>query len=98
MESILLCLGAAGLALEPMYSAYHVLDTYVVGSTSQLLGYRNLGDRIGEARDFILGFTGGDYPRVAAHIRQHVDGGHGDDFAFGLDLILDGLARMSQVD
>ena len=48
------------------------------------------------AADFLQDFPVDEYPYLAEHIRQHVHPGDSDQgaFAFGLDLILDGLERM----
>ncbi len=38
-----------------------------------------------------------DFPRVAEHVRYHVDGhGNHDEFGYVLDLILDGLAHSNE--
>jgi tetracycline repressor-like protein len=48
------------------------------------------------AAEFLQDFPVDEYPFLTEHIRQHVDPGESDEgaFAFGLDLILDGLERL----
>lgn len=96
MEASFACLRHGGFGVEATYLAYHALDIYVVGFTNQQLSYPFEADEIGQvASDFLAQLATDDYPYIAEHVRQHLDGSvHEDDFEFGLDLILDGLSRM----
>lgn len=99
MESVFACLHDGGFGIELTYHAYHVLDIYVVGFTSQQMSYQSMAEDLGlVAANFLAELSMDDYPFVSAHARQHFDGtAHDDDFEFGLDLILDGLGRLLDV-
>jgi AcrR family transcriptional regulator len=99
MESLLACLRDGGFGVETTYHGYHVLDLYVVGFTIQQLSYEFEAEQIGQvAADFLAELSTEDYPHMSEHVRQHIEGReHDSEFEFGLDLILDGLARMREV-
>ena len=92
----------AGFSPELAYDAYHAVDSHILGFTLWQLGHaisaEELGD--GDLADlvdrFLSELPAGDYPFLAEHARQHVAAPSGDgarEFEFGLDLILDGLAK-----
>ncbi len=99
MESLLACLRHGDLGAETTYHGYHALDIYVVGFTRQQLGYEFLAEQIGQvAAEFLAQLSTTDYQFLSEHARQHLDGRERDSgFEFGLDLILDGLSRMSEL-
>ena len=84
-------------------SAYHALDSHILGFTLWQLGHAAAAKDLGGGRgpaDFAAAFLrelrAGDYPHLAEHVEQHLtapsdDGGR--EFEFGLNLILDGLKR-----
>jgi AcrR family transcriptional regulator len=101
MEWLLGRLRDAGFSAELTYHAYHVLDAHVVGFTLWQLGHEAGARTIAGSTDldeFMAGLiarlrTEG-FPNLAEHGEQHLS--PPDDrsaFEFGLDLILDGLAR-----
>jgi AcrR family transcriptional regulator len=104
MEWLLGLLREAGFSPELTYHAYHALDGHILGFTLWQLGHsagtKEIGDAEGLA-DFAAAFlrklqADGDYPYVSEHVEQHIVGlgdDSGQEFAFGLDLILDGLKR-----
>jgi AcrR family transcriptional regulator len=99
MDAILATLNDAGF--EPMVAdhAYHAIEGHVMGFTLWEVGM-NLGTReeiqaLGRA--FLAELPTEAYPSVTAHIEHHLEPRRPDDvgsFAFALDLLLDGLARL----
>jgi AcrR family transcriptional regulator len=104
MEWLLGLLREAGFSAELTYHAYHALDGHILGFTLWQLGHsagaKELGDAEGLA-DFAAAFlrelhATGDYPHLSEHVEQHITGlgnDSGQEFEFGLDLILEGLKR-----
>ncbi len=95
IESILRILTEAELGPEVVYRGYHAVTMHIVGFTLQEIGYEEtLGDNLEEMASAFLEEMGADYPYMAEHVRGHLgDHDHGDEFAFVLGLILDGLDR-----
>ena len=97
-EFMLRTLREAGFSEELTYHAYHVLVAHILGFSLQAISFPiESKEELQElAADFLQSFPVDEYPYLAEHIRQHVDPGDSDRgaFAFGLDLILDGLERM----
>src|SRR5262245_4273512 len=103
IEWLLERLSGAGLSPELTYHGYHAIDGHILGFTMWQLGHmaaaRNLaGDR--DFRDlaavFVQELHASDLPLLAEHAEQHIAAPSDDgarQFAFGLDLILDGLKR-----
>ncbi len=98
MEWMLRHLRGAGFSEALTYHAYHAVDSQIVGFTLWELGHSVTADNLGDlVADFLRMFPAVDYPNVAEHVQQHVDGfGHGEPsaFEFVLDLVLDGLERL----
>src|SRR5204863_4894460 len=102
MEWLLRQLREAGFSPELTYSAYHALDSHILGFTMWQLGHaagakalrgQNVADF---AAAFLRELPASDFPYFAEHVEQHLavpsdDGA--SEFEFGLDLILDGLQR-----
>ena len=97
-EFMLRTLREAGFSEELTYHAYHVLVGHILGFSLQAISFPiESKEELQElAADFLQSFPADEYPYLAEHIRQHVDPGDSNEgaFAFGLDLILDGLERM----
>jgi AcrR family transcriptional regulator len=99
MDALLGSLRSAGFSAEMTDHAYHVLESHIMGFTLWLVGM-NLGSREDVATlatDFLREFPRDELPYLAEHIEQHIKPRSTDDegdFAFGLDLILDGLERL----
>lgn len=95
-DTVLGCLLADGFDLVLASHAFSVLDAYVYGF---VLTELNLPFEPGESvEQFATGLElpTADYPHLAAMIAQQVIGqdyDYADEFGFGLDLILDSLAR-----
>ena len=99
MNALLGCLREAGFSPEMTDLAYHALESHIMGFTLWVVGM-NLGsdeDVAALASDFLREFPRDELPHLAEHIEQHMKPRDPDDegaFAFGLDLLLDGLERL----
>jgi hypothetical protein len=85
---------AAGFSIELTAHAYSLLDSYVYGFALQEASLPfDTADGVPEIADH---FVANDYPHLAELATEHVlqpNYDYGDEFAIGLDLILDGLDR-----
>lgn len=99
-EAVLACLRANGFSLARAAHAYSVLDGYVYGFvlTEKALPFD--GDDVAEVAQAMLAqFPVDRFPNLAAMASEHViqpGYDYGDEFGWGLDLILDGLERASR--
>ena len=99
MDTILAILTDAGFDPTLADHAYHAVEGHIMGFTLWEAGM-NLGTReeiqaLGRA--FLAQLDVETYPNVAAHIEHHLEPRRPGDvgsFAFALDLLLDGLARI----
>lgn len=97
-DAVLGCLRTGGFSVELAAHAFSVLDSYIYGFALQ---EANLPFRSGEqtaalAEDILATTPPGEYPHLAELAVEHVQRpgyDFGDEFEFGLDLILDGLER-----
>jgi len=98
MDALLGSLRQGGFSAEMTDHAYHVLESHIIGFTLWVVGM-NLGteeDLAALAKDFLATLPRDRLPYLAEHVEQHLKPRSPDDagsFAFGLDLILDGLER-----
>lgn len=83
-----------GFSIEGVLDAWNTLDSHLYGFALQEL---NLPFEVEEAQQVsaaVLGQIPADeYPHVVEVITEIMQSGRYEDFEFGLDLILDGLAR-----
>ena len=99
MDTILAILAGAGFEPTVADHAYHAIEGHVMGFTLWEAGM-NLGTREeiqAMGRAFLAELPVETYPNVAAHIEHHLEprrAGDEGSFAFALDLLLDGLARI----
>jgi len=95
MDALLGVLTEAGLSGELVYHGYHAITMHIVGFTMQQIGYeQGLDGDLDELASAFLAGLGEGLPYMAEHVHAHLDDdGHGDEFGFVLDLILDGLER-----
>jgi hypothetical protein len=99
MDALLGSLRQAGFSAEMTDHAYHALESHIIGFTLWVVGM-NLGsqeDLATLATDFLSELPRDRLPYLAEHVEQHLKPRSPDDegeFAFGLDLILDGLERI----
>jgi AcrR family transcriptional regulator len=97
MESLLARLRRAGFSAEMTDRAYHVLDSHIIGSAVWETGYSSGSSGLDDyAERFLRAFSEDESPYLAEHVRQHmaIPAAGETTFAFGLDLILDGLERL----
>jgi AcrR family transcriptional regulator len=100
-DAVIGCLRNAGFSIELAAHAYSALDSYIYGFALQERGLPfDTPDETAELAQAIMGqFPTGEYPHLAELATEHVlrpGYDYGKEFEFGLDLILDGLARNSE--
>ena len=97
-ESLLGCFRSGGFSKELTYHAYHIVESYITGYTSQVLSFRTIDTQQFEdlAGKFLRGELAREYPHFTEHAMQHMEPGReeGSAYELGLDLILDGLERL----
>ena len=92
-------LRAAGFEMAMVAHAYSLLDAYVYGFalTKMNLPFEG-GEEVAEVATTMLApFALDDYPNLVAFITEHAmlpGYSFGDEFEYGLDLLLDGLERV----
>lgn len=102
LESVLECLHRGGFPVQLAAHAFSVLDAYVYGFvlTEQSLPFEPGGGVDALAQE--LAVPADAFPRMAALIEQAIVGrayDYGDEFAYGLELVLDGLeSRLSAIE
>ena len=97
-DAVLGCLREAGFSLELAAHAYSALDSYIYGFTLQERGlpFDTPQQSAALAQVMLARFPAGQYPHLAEFMFGHVlqpGYDYGDEYEFGLDLILDGLER-----
>ena len=99
-DSLLGCFRNAGFSKDLTFHAYHIIESYVLGYTGLVLGYRAVDVKQFEdvAAGFVRGDFAADYPHFTEHALQHMEPEPGQDdvsgYQLGLDLILDSLERL----
>jgi Tetracyclin repressor-like, C-terminal domain len=99
MEALLGTLREAGFSAAMTDHAYHVLESHIMGY-SLWLTEMDLGppeDLAVMATAFVETLPAGAYPYIVEHVGEHLKPRAPDDegdYAFGLDLVLDGLERI----
>ncbi|MDQ4057573.1 MAG: TetR/AcrR family transcriptional regulator [Actinomycetota bacterium] len=97
-DSVIGCLRTAGFSIEMAIHAYSALDSYTYGFAiqEQSLPF-DTPDGVREVSENILSQSLTDeYPHLTEAVVEHFRKSgydYGDEFEFGLDLILDGLER-----
>ena len=98
MNALLSRLREAGFSADETYHAYHVLDGHIFGYSLYETSHSYSDKDAAEFEASLDQFLPPDaYPYLNEHGRQHLsEGPHREvsAFAFGLDLILDGLRKM----
>ena len=99
MEENLRTLRDAGFSAELTHHAYHALDSHITGFTlwQVNLPFETQEELESMAREFLRDFPVDEYPYFVEHAEWHLGDSGSDgasEFEFGLDLILDGLARV----
>ena len=97
-DAVLRRLRESGLSPQLIYRAYHVLEGYTLGYALQQGEFPYRGAELEQlAARFLRDFPIQDYPDLATHVEQHLEphDAEAGSFELGLDLILDGLERLS---
>ena len=94
-------LRAAGFSIEMAAHAYSVLDSYIYGFALTKINLPfDTGDEVAEvAQDMLQPFPVNEYPNLVEFITEHAmkpGYDYGNEFEYGLDLILDGLERLGE--
>ena len=100
-DAVIGTLRAAGFSVEMTAHAYAVIDAYVYGfALSEATLPVNGPEPLAEVAERMMShYSSGDYPHLAEFSIEHVmkpGYDYGAEFEFGLDLVLDGLARSVQ--
>ena len=95
-DAVIGCLRDAGFSVELAAHAYSVLDSYIYGFALQERGlpFNTPAESSALAHAMLARFPADDYPHLAEFTLKHVlQAGYdyGNEYGFGLDLILDGL-------
>ncbi|UKA49759.1 TetR/AcrR family transcriptional regulator [Arthrobacter sp. FW305-123] len=98
-EATLATLREAGFTVQLTAHAYALLDSYIYGFALQeaALPFEGRDTAAGITNPIMERFATGEYPRMVEIAVEHVlKPGYdfGDEFTFGLNLILDGLERL----
>ena len=91
-------LRAGGFSMAMAAHAYSVIDAYVYGFalTKMNLPFETEEEVADVAEAMLSPYAAGAYPHLVAFIAEHAmqpGYDHGDEFEYGLDLVLDGLER-----
>jgi AcrR family transcriptional regulator len=97
-DAVLGCLRNAGFSVRLAAHAFSLLDSYIYGFALQerSLPFDSPQQTAELAQEMLARFPENEYPHLAELTAEHVlqpGYDYGDEFAFGLDLILDGLER-----
>ncbi len=100
-DAVIGCLRQAGFSVELTAHAYSALDSYIYGFALQerSLPFDGPEETSEVARSIMAEFPVDAYPHLAELAIEHVlqpGYDYGDEFEFGLDLILDGLERTAR--
>jgi AcrR family transcriptional regulator len=92
-------LRAAGFDIEMTAHAYSIMDSYIYGFalTKLNLPFKNSDDIAEVAQQMLQPFPPNQYPNLVEFITDHAmkpGYDYGDEFEYGLDVILDGIERM----
>ena len=101
-DAVIGCLRGAGFSVELAAHAYSALDSYIYGFALQerALPFNTPTEASELAHAMLAQFPADKYPHLAEFTFEHVlrpGYDYGDEFEFGLALILDGLERASDV-
>ena len=100
-DAVIGCCRAAGFSLPMTAHAFSMIDSYIYGFVMQEvnLPFANGDDLHGLAASIEPLLAGGEYPHFVEFVTDHAlqpGYAYGNEFAFGLDLILDGLATAAR--
>jgi AcrR family transcriptional regulator len=97
-DAVIGCLRRAGFSVELTAHAFSAIDSYLYGFAMQELGlpFSTPEETAVMAETFLAQFPSAEFPHLAELTTEHVlvpGYDYGDEFSFGLELILDGLER-----
>jgi AcrR family transcriptional regulator len=97
-DAVIGCLRASGFTVELTAHAFSAIDSYLYGFAMQELNlpFHTPEETAEMAVAFLEHFPAGEFPHLAELTVKHVlvpGYDYGDEFEFGLDLLLDGLER-----
>ena len=100
-DAVIGCLRHGGFSVAMAAHAFSLLDSYIYGFVLQeiALPFDTSEEAADVATSIMEGMPPGEYPHLTELAVEHVlqpGYDYGDEFAFGLDLIIDGLARSMQ--
>jgi AcrR family transcriptional regulator len=90
----------SGFSKNLTYHAYHIVESYILGFTMQVLNYRSVDmEQFADvAAKFMRGDFLQDYPHFTEHAQQHMEPAPGQQdvnaYELGLDQLLGGLERL----
>jgi AcrR family transcriptional regulator len=98
-DAVIGCLRAAGFDMTMAAHAYSLLDSYIYGFalTKMNLPFDTTTDVAEMAESMLEPFPVGEYPNLAdfiTEIAMKPGYDYGDEFEYGLDVVLDGLGRV----
>ena len=98
-DAVIGCLRGAGFSIEMAAHAFSALDSYICGFVLQEASLPfDAAEETAEVAEMILSqFPADEYPHLTELTLEHVlqpGYDYGDEFEFGLDLVLDGLERL----
>ena len=98
-DAVIGCLRHAGFSVALTAHAFSAIDSYLYGFAMQELNlpFHTVEETAAMAEAFLGQFPADQFPHLAELTTQHVmqpGYDYGDEFAFGLDLILDGVERV----
>jgi len=98
-DAVLGCLRAAGFDIAMAAHAYSLLDSYIYGFalTKMNLPFETSDDVAEVAQSMLEPFPADEYPYMVEILTDHVmkpGYDYGEEFEYGLDLILNGLERV----
>ncbi len=101
IDATVACLRAAGFSVDMVAHVLSLVDAYTFGFAEQLRPTETVEQSAQMGLDIMEHFPFDMYPHVGELIAQHVvKAGYRtmDEFNYGLDLILDGIARLKPIE
>jgi len=97
-DAMIGCLRAGGFDMAMAAHAYSLLDSYIYGFalTKMNLPFETTEEVAEVAQTMLQPFAVGEYPYLVEFISEHAmkpGYDYGDEFEYGLDVVLDGLVR-----
>jgi AcrR family transcriptional regulator len=101
-EAVLRCFRDAGFSIEMAAHAFSLLDSYIYGFALQeaSLPFRTAQETADVAQTIMEQMPANEYPHLTELTVEHLlqpSYDHGDEYEFGLDLILDSLERAHHI-